>query len=52
MSARHQDPVPLSFDPRKAANLLEPDMDDDFTFVPDPPASARSAASDLRSALE
>jgi hypothetical protein len=26
--------------------------DDDFTFVPDPPASARSAAADLRSALE
>lgn len=26
--------------------------DDDFTFVPDPPASAKSAAADLRSALE
>ena len=25
-------------------------QDDDFTFVPDPPASARSAAADLRSA--
>ncbi len=27
------------------------EKDEDFTFVPDPPASARSAAADLRSAL-
>jgi len=52
VAARHQEPVSLTLDPGKAAQLLEPDMDDDFTFVPDPPASARSAASDLRSALE
>ncbi len=52
MASRHQDPTPITFDPRKAANLLEPDIDDDFTFVPDAPASARNAASDLRSALE
>jgi len=29
-----------------------PAAEEDFTFVPDPPTSARSAASDLRSALE
>ncbi len=34
-----------------AEALLSPDLNDDFTFVPDPPASARSAAADLRSAL-
>ena len=44
--------APLTLDPAKSAQLLEPDMDDDFTFVPDRPASARSAAADLRSALE
>lgn len=44
--------APLLLDPGKSAQLLEPDMDDDFTFVPDRPASARSAAADLRSALE
>ncbi len=32
--------APLAFDPAQAANLLEPGMDDDFTFVPDPPAAA------------
>jgi DNA recombination protein RmuC len=35
-----------------AEQLLTPDFTDDFTFVPSPPASARSAAADLRSALE
>ncbi len=45
-------PATLTLDPGKSASLLGPDMDDDFTFVPDPPASAKSAASDLRSALE
>jgi hypothetical protein len=44
--------APLAFDPTKAAHLLEPEMDDDFTFVPDPPTDARNAASDLRSALD
>jgi DNA recombination protein RmuC len=52
ISARHQEPAALTLDPAVSAKLLEPDMDDDFTFVPDPPASARSAAADLRSALE
>ena len=44
--------APLTLDPAMSAQLLEPDMDEDFTFVPDRPASARSAAADLRSALE
>lgn len=44
--------APLAFDPTKAAHLLEPEMDDDFTFVPDPPTDARNAAADLRSALD
>ena len=42
----------LSLDPEVAESVLTRDFDDDFTFVPDPPASARSAAADLRSALE
>ena len=42
----------LTLDPEAADKLLAPDFADDFTFVPDPPASARSAAADLRSALE
>jgi DNA recombination protein RmuC len=46
-------PDPIEITPDAALSFLEPDMgDDDFSFVPDPPASARSAASDLRSALE
>lgn len=40
IAATHQPEIPTALEP-----------DDDFTFVPDPPASARSAASDLRSAL-
>jgi DNA recombination protein RmuC len=52
ISARHQETTSLTLDPEKSAQLLEPDFDDDFTFVPDAPASARSAAADLRSALE
>ena len=45
-------PAPITLNP-SAESLLAPAMDDDdFTFVPDPPASARSAAADLRSALE
>ena len=38
--------------PATADDLLASTMDDDFTFVPDPPVGARSAATDLRSALE
>ena len=41
----------LTLDPEAANKLLTPAFDDDFTFVPDPPASARSAAADLRSTL-
>jgi DNA recombination protein RmuC len=52
IAARHQDTTTITLNPRIADALLTPDMDDDFTFVPDPPASARSAAADLRSALE
>ena len=52
VAARHQEPVTLTLNTEAAEALLAPDQDDDFTFVPDPPASARSAASDLRSALE
>jgi len=48
--ARHQEP--LSLNTAQADALLTPEFDDDFTFVPDPPASARSAAADLRSALD
>ena len=47
-----QKSAPLTLDPEAADKLLAPDFADDFTFVPDPPASARSAAADLRSALE
>jgi len=52
ITARHQEADALILDPAKSTQLLEPDLDDDFTFVPDPPASARGAAADLRSALE
>jgi hypothetical protein len=41
----------LALDPGKSAKFLEPEFEDDFTFVPNPPASARSAAADLRSAV-
>ena len=52
VAARHQEPITLTLNTEAAEALLAPDQDDDFTFVPDPPASARSAAADLRSALE
>ncbi|MEO8614923.1 MAG: DNA recombination protein RmuC, partial [Luteolibacter sp.] len=52
VAASHQETVSLTLDSSKADELLTPDMDDDFTFVPNPPSSARSAAADLRSALE
>jgi DNA recombination protein RmuC len=51
-AARIAPSAPITLSP-SAESLLAPAMDDDdFTFVPDPPASARSAAADLRSALE
>lgn len=52
VAARHQETATLTLDPAKTESLLAPDFEDDFTFVPDPPTSARSAAADLRSALE
>jgi len=52
VAARHQDPVTLTLNTEAAEQLLSPDFDDDFTFVPNPPTSARSAAADLRSALD
>ena len=52
VSACHQESATLTLDPGKSAQLLEPDFEDDFTFVPNAPTSARSAAADLRSALE
>lgn len=45
------EPVTLTLNTEAAEALLAPAQDDDFTFVPDPPTSARSAAADLRSAL-
>jgi DNA recombination protein RmuC len=50
VAARHQEPASLTLN-TEAESLLSPSTDDDFAFVPDPPASARSAAADLRSAL-
>lgn len=47
--------VPLTasgFDIEASDGFLSPALDEDFAFVPDPPASARSAAADLRSASE
>ena len=42
----------LTIDPGVADALFAPvPHEEDFTFVPDPPASARNAAADLRSAL-
>lgn len=52
ISARHQESAPLTLQQTDAESLTSSGMDDDFTFVPDPPTSARSAAADLRSALE
>lgn len=52
ISARHQEPAPLTLQPGEAESLTAAGMDDDFTFVPNPPTSARNAAADLRSALE
>lgn len=52
VAARHQEPAaPFTFDPAAAEALLGPGPEDDFNFVPDAPASARSAAEDLRSAF-
>jgi DNA recombination protein RmuC len=52
IASRQQEPVALTLDARTAEALLTPAFEDDFAFVPDPPASARNAAADLRSALE
>jgi DNA recombination protein RmuC len=54
VAARHQEspaPATLTLNTEAADAILAPAEDEDFTFVPDPPASARSAAADLRSAL-
>ena len=52
VAASHQEPATLTLNSDVADAILAPAMDEeDFTFVPDPPASARSAAADLRSAL-
>ena len=50
MSAKHQGPITLS--QTDAESLTSAGMEDDFTFVPNPPESAKGAASDLRSALD
>ncbi|MFT3989982.1 MAG: DNA recombination protein RmuC [Luteolibacter sp.] len=52
VTARHQETVSLTLDSEKSDELLAPEFDENFSFVPDPPASAKSAAADLRSALE
>ncbi|MGL5020071.1 MAG: DNA recombination protein RmuC, partial [Luteolibacter sp.] len=44
-------PTTLTLNSEVADAILTPPESDDFAFVPDPPASARSAAADLRSAL-
>ncbi len=52
-SASIQNLEPIDKTPRLAAPEPSPSLgpEDDFTFVPDPPSSARNAASDLRNAL-
>jgi len=44
--------ISLTLDTATTEAILTPHIEDDFAFVPPPPASARSAAADLRSALE
>ncbi len=44
--------APLTLNTEDADSLLESGVEDDWTFVPNPPTGARSAAADLRSALE
>lgn len=55
VAARHQETATpaaqIVIDPQVSDEILSPAEPDDFAFVPDPPASARSAAADLRSAL-
>ena len=51
VAARHQEAAATVAEIPDVETLTSSGMDDDFTFVPDPPASARSAAADLRSAL-
>lgn len=51
--ATHQEKtLPFTLHTQQADSILTPAMEDDFTFVPSAPASARSAAADLRSAFE
>lgn len=52
VAASHQESATLTLNTEIADTLLEPAAEDDWAFVPSPPASARSAAADLRSALE
>ncbi|MES2475239.1 MAG: DNA recombination protein RmuC [Verrucomicrobiota bacterium] len=52
VAASHEKPVFVTLDSPTAAAFLEPESDENWNFVPNPPASARSAAADLRSALE
>ncbi|MFT4176957.1 MAG: DNA recombination protein RmuC [Luteolibacter sp.] len=52
VTARHQEVQEIALDTQKSDELLTPEFDDNFTFVPDPPASAKNAAADLRSALD
>ncbi|MGL4399878.1 MAG: DNA recombination protein RmuC [Luteolibacter sp.] len=51
VAARHREPATLMLNTEVADAILTPPESEDFAFVPDPPASARSAAADLRSAL-
>ena len=44
--------ISLTLDTATTEAILTPNIEDDFAFVPLPPTSARSAAADLRSALE
>ena len=50
-AARPQNPAPLTLNTEIADAIHTSPESDDFAFVPDPPASARNAAADLRSAL-
>lgn len=52
VAASHEKPAAITLDSQSAASLLEPETDENWNFVPNPPASARNAAADLRSALE
>ena len=51
VAASHQQPATLTLNTGVTEASLEPAEDDSRASVPDPPASARNAAADLRSAL-